>query len=358
MGAEAGAGGARPKPIPVVADCTGLNGVDKFENITPPGVIVDDAHLGVLNVVADQVNSGTVFVGTDKGGIFRSDDCGSTWEKANTGTGSDVVDSGSIWFLLISPDEANTIYWASLYGTDPGMFKSTNGGKDSVALFPKGSLIETTVEYNFFQWASINPENSQQFVASFHADCKGPAGPMCLAETSNGGQDWRVFKGPTPAWEEAAGPVVLSKTNWLFTTFQHGVYITTDSGASWRKPASTDKASGKNSGLYRDAAGTYYIPTAWGIHTTTDGDTWTQIPNSPNVDGIIGDGTRLFSGQRSGDMKFYTAPEVVADGQTRTFTELPKDGVSGGPVALAYDANHHLLYSANLAGGLYRMVTK
>jgi hypothetical protein len=78
---------------------------------------------------------------------------------------------------------------------------------------------------------------------------------------------------------------------------------------------------------------------------------------SPRSNDIMGDGKRLFLGQRNvNDQKqpYYTS----AEGDGTTWKPFPSPKMEHGAVHFGYDAAHHLLYSVNAASGLWRMVTQ
>jgi photosystem II stability/assembly factor-like uncharacterized protein len=329
----------------VVGECDNLAGIDEFENVTPPGVAE------ALNVAADPVNLGTLYVGTARTGIYKSVNCGSTWTKVNTGRNSSVIDSGLNWTIIIDPNAPNILYTQSLYGSDLSLLKSTNGGQDWDSLMPPGSEIAMTVPSAFVQTAAMNPTNPRHLVVSFHDNCTGPHGPMCMAETKDGGATWRLFKGPTDGWSEAARPIVFDEQRWLFATYQDGAYYTPDAGATWERVL-----DGAGSQEYRDED-TVYLCTAWGVHVSTDGRAWQKMEGSPACDGLMGDGQRFFSGRRFGggdNQPYSTSPQEG----TPSWTILPSPEMMYGTLFFAYDEAHSLSYSANNASGLWRMVTK
>jgi photosystem II stability/assembly factor-like uncharacterized protein len=334
----------------MVGACDGLGQVDQLQDITPPEA--DLSGNGIAQVVLDSVHAGTLFVGTDKRGLFKSTNCGASWSKVNVGRNGKILDSGTLWYVDIDPTDPSQIYASSLYGSDASLFKSKNGGVDWDSLFPPGSEIAMTVDYNFFQWASMDPTDHQHLVVSFHANCKGPNGPECLAETKDSGVTWRLFKGPLGGWGEGVGPAVLSATSWLLGTSQDGIYFTKDSGASWEKVG-----PGIHTPFYRAADGTYYAGSDYGTLRSPDGHTWSAIPNASSVFAVTGDGKRLFSGARLVDSKqqpYFTSPET--DGSKWSPLDSPK--MSHGVVKLVYERDHRVLYSANTASGLWRMTTQ
>jgi hypothetical protein len=338
-----------PGPPHMVADCNGLAPVGEWEAITPPNVKT------VLNIVVDPVHAGTVYVGTSQKGIFRSTNCGKDWIKIDTGAGAAALDSGGQWTMAIDFKNPNVLFAGSLYGSDPSLLKSTNGGVDWKSTAPAGSEIAMTVDYNFLQEVSMDPINPAHLVVSFHANCKGAYAPMCMAESKDSGETWRLFKGPVNGWGENARPLVLGATTWLYVTWADGVYYTKDSGATWEKLANLP---GANHQIYLASDGTYYLGTYQGVFKSTDGHAWSKLDGSPGgADGLNSDGVRLFTGMRDAPQDqhpFFAAPVNKAT----PWTSLTSPAMAHGPVKLDYEADHHILYAANTDSGAWRMVTK
>lgn len=345
-GGTAPSGGA--PPVHQVGDCKDLGDVDEFENITPPGIEV------AANVLVDPVNSGTIYLGTAKQGVYKSTNCGSDWTRVNTGAGADVINTGWQWSMGIDPVFPNVLYAGSLYGSDVSLQKSTNGGVDWISLFPKGGNVETTVDYNFLQELAMDPdkERNNHLVVSFHADCKGATGKQCLADTDDGGATWRIFKGPSNAWEENARPFILDKDTYLYVTWAGGAWYSPDRGGTWEK-----FAEGGNHQVYKTSEGIWHLGSAFGMMTSPDGRTWTKLERSPQGDGLWGDGTRLFAGLRNaGDdqQPYFVSPEVGAP----DWQPFPSPPMGHGGVWFRYDADHNLMYSASAESGLWRFKTK
>jgi hypothetical protein len=339
--------GGSPPINHTVGKCDGLGAIDEFENITPPGL--DGSEFGVVSVFLDPANSGTVYCGTDAKGVFKSTDCGSTWKKLNTGTNGDLLDTGILWVMAIDHQDPKNIYAGALYGTDLGLFKSTNGGVDWASLFTPGSTVGNAS--SFFQAISIDPTNHNHLVVSFHDDCTSSFGTGCMAQSQDGGNKWTLFKGPLEGWQEGAGPYVLGATTWLLSTPQDGLYYTDDSGASWKQVG-----PGTNLSFYKAANGNIYTASDFGIYRSTDYRNWKEIAESPPGNGLVGDGKRIFMGKRvsDDDQPYWVATE--ADGTDWKPYRSPK--MPNGGHYLRYDPDHNLMYSANAESGLWRIVTK
>jgi hypothetical protein len=337
----------------VVLPCTQLPAPGTWTLITPPGVDAGEAG-GVLNVLVDPQSAGTVYATADRQGIYKSTDCGGTWTKIDTGTNSDKLNSGSPWVLALTPPDV--MYAGSLYAQNgpSTMYKSVNGGVDWADLFPPGSLVAQTVQYDFLQDIGIDPTDPDHLVVTFHADClspdgaPSPYGKMCLGESTNGGADWRLFKGPLASWGEGAQALVLGAQTFLYTAQEDGIWYTPDDGATWEMVG-----PGASGPIHRALDGYYYIPTLYGIHRSTDEHVWTQVQGAPNAIGIAGDGQHMIAADNNGT--YYTAPE--SDGTVWTTLSSPPLAQGTKVVNLASDSEHHVVYSAAMAGGLWMYVT-
>jgi hypothetical protein len=330
-----------------VGPCDALGPAGRFDDVTPPGG--NTGSNGITSVQLDRVHTGTIFVGTDGKGLFKSTDCGATWAKINTGRNGDVLDSGIIWVLRVDPIDPDVMYAGSLYGSNLLMYKSINGGVDWDTTMPAGGNVASVVD--FFQEVALDPTDHLHLVVSFHNDCTGPY-KMCMAESTDGGGTWRLFQGPTPGWTEDARPILLDAERWLYVAVEGGVYFTADRGQTWEATP-----LGGGSAVYRATTGTYYLTSLYGTQQSPDGHAWSTISGSPNSTAIAGDGQHIFLGLRypaPGGPIYYISDET--DGST--WTPYPSPSNVGPTVFLAYDDTHHVMYSVNNTSGLFRFVTQ
>jgi hypothetical protein len=345
----------------------GLGAVGTWENVTPPQIPLtpdnpigqSNGSIGIVGVAVDPEDPAVVYTsgesknGNGSNGIFKSTDCGATWVKIDTGRNAAALDSGSQWYggIVIDPTNSQVMYAESGYGAG-GLFKSTNGGVDWDQLFPQGSLVAQTVQYNATEDTAMDPNDPQHLVVTMHADCMGDYAPVCMAETKDGGNNWRLFKGPPPLtdWAEGAGTVVLGATSFLYSAPFNGVFYTGDGGATWKKVADSGSFQ-----PYRAHDGTIYLGSNNGVIRSPDGQNWTVIPQSPRSTAIIGDGTNLyaaFTNDYSGK-PMWTAPEA----NPATWMNVDTPTMTQGSAWLGYDPDHHILYAANMNAGLWRVVT-
>lgn len=345
---------ARP---PTPHACDSLGPVGQFQNITPPGVNLN--NFGTIRVLVDPLHPGTIIVGTDKSGLFRSADCGATWVKANTGSNSAALNTGLLWSIEISPFNSSIIYVGSLYGSDLSLLKSTQGGNNWASVFPNGKATLTngtviTAPSYFFQDLALDPTTPDHLITTFHTDCNPPYGTLCLGESKDGGATWRFFNGPPElsGWKEGARPFMVNSTTWLYITFFDGVYLTRDSGMTWEKTA----VPGGTNKPYKATNGNYYIPGFHGVHKSADLRSWMKVNNSPQSNSLVGDGVRIFAGYGTTDKPAF---KVTLENNDIAWTEYSSPAsIREGAQNMAYDSSQRILYTANAKSGLWRVVTK
>jgi hypothetical protein len=350
-GGSVGGGGADAGPPHVAGACSGLGAVGAWEQITPPGGAADALTVGVA-LSAQNPSIVYASVGSWGGtrGIFRSTDCGATWARPNTGRNAAQITSGFQCIIVADPTNADVVYVDNLYGSPPTLYKTTNSGVDWDEVW--GKEVTQYLTYNFVQDVSLEPGNPRHILANFHEDCVGQYAPSCMAESLDAGATWRVFKGPTSGWEEGAAVTILGPTTFVLAAPFNGLYYTKNSGAAWETVANDSMGN-----VYTTPDGTMLVGSAQhGMLKSSDGHTWASIPASPIASAILGDGTTLFTTYQNdmGGQPFYSAP---ANNPT-TWSHVKTPSIPQGGSGMAYDADHHLLFSSNYAGGLWRVVTR
>lgn len=373
--ASAGSGGGPVGSLgpPKVGACDNLGEPGKWENILPKDTETDQGKpvINAQGLALDPFNLGTLWMGASSnypggyaGGVYKSTDCGSTWKHVNTGTNGSKLDKCAMWSIAVDPVDEGTIYVIGAYGP-LNVWKSTNGGTDWLPLLAEDSEFAKIVGSNFVASITMDPNDHLHLVIAPHADCKAPYDPICNAESTDGGEHWRMVKVPGTGWGEATGPILLNATSWLSTL--NGLWLTTDNGATWKdvKPSEVKYVtSGEytNRPFRKSPAGNYYLggQQSNGLIMSSDGMNWTYIKGSPNGSYPLGftvGGGRLYSGDF-----FENQYQVADEAHPEVWTMLPAppaqyNGTKKGAVALEYDEEHHLLYSTNFEGGFWRMVT-
>jgi hypothetical protein len=374
--AEGGSGG-----VPhTVAACDALAGVGEWEEITPPDVKPQlpgpgDCTYGVGSFVVDPNNPAVVILGTCQMGVWKTTDCGANWSRLNTGENGEVLDHGRQWTFEIDPMNPDILYANSGYnhwieGGDwegngiNGLFKSTNGGTDWYMIWPPEGDLADKVDYAFVGSVEIDPLDHLHLLLTFHAECNAPYTNACVGESTDGGETWALLNGEDE-WVGGEGQgahFLAGGGSWIWGSQSNGLWLTTDGGDSYDLIDASAVGHGFG-GIYRAGDGAFYLGTPQGIKRSTDGTTWTLVPNSgQTIAGLTGDGTTMWASKGfpwnvgnwpDAYQPFWSSPEN--DGQTWTQYPSP-DLLNGG--GLAYDSDHNLLYSSNEYAGFWRVVTK
>jgi photosystem II stability/assembly factor-like uncharacterized protein len=349
-----------------VGACDNLAAPGQWEYIWPlhPSMPESASNPGDSTaIVLDPFNAGTIWAGANNEGIYKSSDCGATWTHINTGNNGAQLDSGGLVTMAVDPQVPNVLYVAPIYGAG-GVWKSTNGGVDWDNLVPSSSSLGQAIQYNEFDSISMDPKDHNHLVVGTHANCNGPSyTQVCEAESTDGGATWTlVFLPFLQNWEEGGGPWVLDASSWLYSG-SSGLWLTTDHGAQWKNVTPTGVnyfACGEveTHTIPRGPDGTYYLPSEEGLIASTDGHGWSQVPGCAGrmVAFAMGGGHLYIADQWSGS--YWTASDTNPSCSTlSTLTQPSTLTPDGGAPYLAYDAAHHVLYSSDFAGGLWRIVT-
>jgi photosystem II stability/assembly factor-like uncharacterized protein len=394
-GASAGGGSTTPPPPPPPVNCDKLSTeVGVWHDISPTQLTTP----GNMETYAVAINpmDGTVFAtggnvtnmsecpagescppgGT---GILRSSDCGATWAAVSTttaGTDSAKLLTGGLWALLVDQTEPQTMYTANGYGNDPTIFKSSDYGVNWTALNPDPTHTLATVT-NFVQAIAIDPFDHKHLALTFHDNCTAPHKVLCFSQSTDAGDTWTVFDGPSSipgwtisGWEEGASISILGKSNYVYTAGA-GIWYTGDGGTTWTQiapqyimgsyagttmiaPDGTLYIGGNN--LFTSAAAAGQVPP----FDLDKSKMITKLANSPNANVLVTDGVNIYAGPTPGTVMqpYWTAP--LSD--PTNWTHMP-DQICGhlgcrGPNEMAYDPNHHVIYSANWGAGIWRLVTQ
>jgi hypothetical protein len=357
-GGTAGSGGSGGSAGSVphgVGKCDGLGAKGQWENVTPPGVMLSPPFTGVLITLADPQQAGTVYATTAKSGVFKSSDCGASWKKVDTGRNADKLDSGLIWSAVIDPTSSSTLYALTGYGP-AGLWKTTNGGVDWDQIMPMDKGMP-----GFVARVNMDPTNSKHLIINFHDNCTGGHTPVCFGETQDGGTTWKVLDFPTSlksGWGEGTAVMPIDATHWIYSNWE--LYYTSDSGSNWKDVtplAATDVS------FFRASNGKSYLGAAGGVSVTTDGATWSVIPNSGHgLDIVVGSSTQLFA------IAGFGPPNPASDfiwsanlSDPTKWTLMATPGLpklAAGSNGADYDADHHVLYVAIQGEGMWRVVTQ
>lgn len=349
-----------------VEACDNLPAPGTWQNVTPAGKATRRSANGTIStaIIVDPFDSRKVWLGTgpENGDIWRSDNCGSTWTRVNTGPGSTGdkrtyggVSDGAQWSMQADPVERGVLYAVSGYGAQ-SLWKTTDGGyswKDILA----GTEYSRHAAYRFVNNVSIDPTDHLHVVVSTHGECSAPYQPSCLAETKDGGKTWRVLSAPE-GWFEGGGLIVVKGGLWIWCG--SSMKVTKDAGHSW---SNVPQVGGSCEAQYTikpfvpAANGKYYLGSRNGVLRSKDGETWERVPGTNGFMVMIAHGSRkLFAANQ-----WMPSLKWANLDNDESWSELPtppqiSEGTDGGIPFLAYDDAKGILYASMFSGGVARMV--
>ena len=105
--------------------------------------------------------------------------------------------------------------------------------------------------------------------------------------------------------------------------------------------------------------GTVYLASGSAIYSSNSnplGQTWTKLAGSPRASVITNDGTSLIASYGGTTAHPAYIASLTNVTQWTNMTDSPDMG--RGANQLAYDPVHHIVYAADWAAGLWRVVTK
>jgi hypothetical protein len=175
-------------------------------------------------LVADPLVSGRAWCGTHRGGVFRTDDGGTSWQPSG-------LEGRLIMSVTASPVDANVVW----IGTQPSeVWRSANAG----ATWEQTSNLETlpsSPEWSFppkpdthhVRWIACHPHDPERLWVAIEAGA--------LVSTIDGGRTWRdrVPGGPWDTHELAVHPKARER---LRVSAGDGYFESDDGGGTWRSP--------------------------------------------------------------------------------------------------------------------------
>ena len=165
----------------------------------------------VTSLVFDPTTPTTLYAATAYGGVYKSEDGGTTWRWRYLRQSRDVRG----FLLAIAPTTPTTLY---LYGD--GVYKSADGGETWRAV-NRGLKLE---EWNWVSALSIDPTNPRVVFAGTRNG---------VYKSENGGDTWRKVAGSVT--EINALSIDPTNPRVVFAGTGTGVYKSTDGGATWTR---------------------------------------------------------------------------------------------------------------------------
>ncbi len=230
----------------------GSGGVWKTDNrgTTWTPVFDSEASYSIGSITIDPNNSDTVWVGTGENvsgrhvgygdGIYKSLDGGKSWNNMG------LKDSQHIGMIAVDPRDSNVVYVAAqgpLWspGGDRGLYKTIDGGKT-------WNLILSDGEYTGVNEIHLDPRNPDTLFASTHQRFRNVAalmdgGPESgIHKSTDSGQTWRELTTGIPAEDKGKIGLAISSVDpdVIYATIElaqrtGGLWRSIDAGESWEK---------------------------------------------------------------------------------------------------------------------------
>ena len=284
----------------------GSGGVWKTDNrgTTWEPVFDSEASYSIGCVTIDPNNPETVWVGTGENvsgrhvgygdGIYKSLDGGKSW------TNMGLKESQHIGNIVVDPRDSNVVYvaaqgplWSA--GGERGLYKTTDGGKT-------WELILSAGQFTGANEVHLDPRNPDVIYASLHQRFRNVAalmngGPESgIHKSTDGGKNWRELTNGIP--KEAKGKIGLSispvNPDVVYATIElaqrtGGLWRSTDAGGSWEK-RSDEVYSGTGPHYYQEIfASPHDVDTVYQVaptlYRTVDGGKTMQAVRNRSVHG-------------------------------------------------------------------------
>ncbi len=189
-------------------------------------------------------NPNVVWVGTGENnnqrsvaygdGVYKSEDGGKSWENVG------LKSSEHIGMIAIHPENTDIVYvaaygplWSS--GGDRGIYKTTDGGKNWE------KVLEVS-ENTGFNEIHMDPRNPEVLYATAHQRRRHvwtyiSGGPeSAIYKSTDGGKNWKELKNGIPSGDKGRIALAIPPTDpdRIYAMIEgHGVYLSTDRGASF-----------------------------------------------------------------------------------------------------------------------------
>jgi photosystem II stability/assembly factor-like uncharacterized protein len=227
---------------PARAQAPGLPTDLRWRNIGPANMAGR-----VTDIEAVEANPAVVFVAAASGGVWKSENAGTTWAPIFTGYGTANIGDLAVFqpnpqIVWVGTGEAcvrNSVGWGD------GIYKSTDGGKTFVNVGLRQSHHVSEVV--------THPTNPDIVYVAAQGHLWGHSGDHGVYKTTDGGRTWRHLTrglpddGRTGASDlvmDPANPDVLYAAMWERLREPHrftsggpngGIFKSTDGGESWTK---------------------------------------------------------------------------------------------------------------------------
>jgi hypothetical protein len=193
-------------------------------------------HPGIHSIVIDPRNSRHVRIGISCAGVFETLDDGVSWRPTNRGLKASYLPDPSVEVghdphLLVACAGAPEVLWQQNHC---GIFRSTDGGAQWTDVGEAGGPAHFG-----FAIAADPASPDTAWVVPAHSDEQrlAPSGAVCVCRTDDGGASWQAFRTGLPQRE--CYDIVLRhaldyrEDRLVIGSTTGNVYVSADRGVSW-----------------------------------------------------------------------------------------------------------------------------
>jgi photosystem II stability/assembly factor-like uncharacterized protein len=193
-------------------------------------------HAGIHSILVDARDSRRVLVGISCAGVFETTDDGKTWAPRNQGLHADFLPDPKAevgqdpHFVDASPAHPDHLWMQN----HCGIYRSTNGAKTWQRVSKKGE-----VAHFGFTVAADEADPLTAWVVPAISDTHRTAveGALCVCRTTDGGETWRALRKGLPqkhAFDVTFRHALDNAAGTLaFGTTTGNLYLSEDRGESW-----------------------------------------------------------------------------------------------------------------------------
>lgn len=194
-------------------------------------------HAGLCSIVVDPRDSRHVTVGISVGGVYETTDGGETWTVRNKGLIADYMPDPHAEFghdphFIIAAPSNPDVLWQQNHC---GIFRSVDGGKNWDHITQEGG----PAYFGFAIVPDASDENVAWVAPAVSAEYRVPVDrALCISRTEDGGKTWQALRKGLP--QENAYDIVfrhgmdIDGDTLAFGTTAGNVYVSDDRGDSWR----------------------------------------------------------------------------------------------------------------------------
>ncbi len=321
--------------------------------VIPESTVGFYAGMGRLNVVTfNPLNANEIWVGSPGGGIWRSDDGGTTWVPKG-----DQIPNLGVADIVFDPTDPDIMYMATgdFDGWDNnslGVLKSTDHGES----WQVTGLNYDVINYRKIGHLLIDPTNTSTVFATTSTG---------IYKSTNGGTTWSL-KSINSGFNDIMYKQGSTTTLFATTSGSTKFYISSDNGENW-----TESSSGLVENRRFDIATTPANPELiYGINnskvftSSNGGGSWSELPTPSDYDSQGGYNQTIAVAPNNGSLIIIGGVDGLRSTNSGFTWEKYMDGywTPGNPYFYVHSDHHDLeflpgsnteLFSAN-DGGLFK----